>query len=379
MAAVTLPRGGFWLQHAARSAEQLVAYADELAHEPAGRPGIIMAPVNAPNTLTPLFQRARASGDAILDPNGHLIDRTHTERARNHFPWLAQDPRPGTQAAWEAWMEQGVAHQLSAALRGTGAGPSFVITPSPIVTAASGQADLYMVLDAAAAVRANHPTENLWLGLAVDRVYARENPHLTRLANAIVSSGVRGIVLRAFHGELPPATDRRYLEGLRELTHAAYAGGVELLLPHAGWLGWLAMCWGAWSFSGGMAANTWGDREPGPMTRPDEPSNPYFEPQLLRTVRWRVHLDLVTDPNYQPCPCPECTSLGTTYDGDLAKRHQIWWANEEAARLAPLALPQRKFSVGGRLDAAILFRDSLSQALRQRIDAGFLDTWRALV
>lgn len=210
-------------------------------------------------------------------------------------------------------------------------------------------------------------------------MYARENPHLTRLANSIVSSDVTGIVLRAFHGELPPATDRRYLEGLRELTHAAYAGGIELLLPNAGWLGWLALSWGAWGFSGGLAASTWGDREPAPMQRPDEPSNPYFEPQLLRTVRWRVHLDLAADPSYQRCPCPECGSLGSNYDADLATRHQLWWANEEAARLAPLARPQRQFSVAGRLDAAIVFRDGLPQALRQRVGAGFLDTWRALV
>lgn len=380
MAAVMRP--GFWLQHGNRNADDLVAYSDSLAGESGGRPGIVLAPVNAPSSLNPLFKLARSKGDAFLDPIGHCIDRDPTKTKEKHFPWLTKNPRPDSQEAWAGWMKESVAHQLSADLRGAGPGPSVLVTPSPTITAASGQDELYAVLDAAAEVRTDHDKDAtpMWLGLAVDRQHVREEPHRTRLGNAIVSAGMEGLVFRAFHTELPPVKDRRYLEGLREVTYAAYAGGIDLMLPHAGWLGWLAMTWGAWGFSGGLAGNSWGDREHGlPMTSPDEPSNPYFEPQLLKTVKWRVHEELKAAEDYEVCTCPECTAMGDTYDSDAAKRHQIWWANEEAARLVGLDRDDRATVVGGRLDAAIDFRDSHSASLQDRIQASFLDIWRDLI
>lgn len=374
-----MARAGFWLQHAANGAEELVGYGDELVNQPAGRPGVIMAPVNARSTLNPLFRQARSKGDAIVDPNGHFLDRPHTERSKRHFPWLAQQPRPNAQSVWEAWMEEAINHQLAADLCEMGPPPSFTITPSPIMTADAGAAELYMILDAAGEVRERRNSDP-WLGICVDRAYLRSNSHRIRLCNAIVSTSANGVVFRAFHNQLPPVTDRAYLEGFRELSFAASAGDVELLLPNTGWLGWLAMAWGAWGFSGGLAAASWGDREPGPMNSPDEPSNPYFEPQLMRTIRWRNHLELANSSGYEPCTCPECQVMGmTTYDANRAKRHQIWWANEEGAGLAPLNLGQRKAAVRTRLEAAVAFREGLSVSLQQRLGAGFLDTWLSLL
>lgn len=372
---------GFWLQLGSTKGADLVAYSDALAVQPGGRPGTVLAPVNVPVTLNPLFEAARLKGDAFLDPIGHCIDREPLKRAEDHFPWLAKTPRPKSQTAWEDWMKESLDHQLSTTLRGAAPAPSIVVTPSPIISAANGQEELYAVIDAAASVRAEYePADSpIWLGLAVDRTYVREDPHRTRLGNAIVAADVEGLVFRAFHSELPPVKDRRYLEGLSEITYAAYAGGIELMLPHGGWLGWLAMTWGAWGFSGGLAGASWGDREPGPMTSPDEPSNPYFEPQLLKTVKWRVHEDLKSVQGYETCSCPECEAMGTTYDADAAKRHQIWWANEEAARLVGLSRDRRVTMVSGRLNAAIAFRDSLSAGLQDRAQAGFLDTWRGLI
>jgi hypothetical protein len=337
-----------------------------------------MAPVNARATLNPLFQQARAKGDAIVDPNGHFLDRAHTARSKRHFPWLAQQPRPSETNVWEAWMEEAINHQLAIDLCGAGPTPSFTITPSPIMTADAGAAELYVILDAASDVRARRNSEP-WLGICVDRAYLRSNPHRTRLCNAVVSTSASGVVFRAFHNQLPPVTDRAYLEGLRELSFAASAGDVKLLLPNAGWLGWLAMAWGSWGFSGGLAAASWGDREPGPMNSPDEPSNPYFEPQLMRTVRWRNHLELVNSEGYEPCSCPECRIMGmNTYDASRAKRHQMWWANEEGAGLVPLSLGQRRTAVRARLEDAANFREGLPVSLQERVGAGFLDTWLSL-
>ncbi len=373
MAAVELP-GGFWLQHASNEAQDLVDFADELGSD-GSRPGVVIAPVNVPDRLDPLYRQARAAGAVIVDPNGHLLDRAHTKRARDHFPWLATTPRPDDQAGWEAWMNDALEHQRN---RPNAAPPDVLITPCPIITAAAGQDELYSVMDAAQAV-ADAADEECWLGVNVDRTYIREETHLTRLGDTLVDAAPPGVVLRAFHGELPPVTDRAYLLGLRDLVEALAENGTRVFLPQAGWLGWLAMAWGAWGFSGGMAAGTWHDREPGPMTRPDEPSEPYFEPQLLRGVRWRVRQELAGEAGYQPCDCADCAAMGDTFDLWHAKRHQMRHAHAEASRLAPANRSMRAGAVSARLDQAITFRDDLRRALRRRVGAEFLDRWRDFV
>lgn len=139
------------------------------------------------------------------------------------------------------------------------------------------------------------------------------------------------------------------------------------------------MAWGAWGFAGGMAASTWVDRKPGPMNRPERPSEPYYEHQLLRTVPWRVHEQFVNEPAYQACTCAGCTQMGTTHDASLAKRHQIRHANDEAFALTSLPAPQRRAHVRARLDQAIAFRDTLQDPLYSRVGGDFLDRWRDLV
>lgn len=378
--AVSPIRGGFWLQHAGREADQLVAFADELAQTPAGRPGLSLGPVNVPNTLNRLFERARNAGVAIVDPHGHLLDDPEpTRRAQEHFPWLVPAPRPSTQADWEQWMQAALNHQLSADLRGSASAPSFVMTASPFMTASNGNRELYAVLDAAVTVASRQSPGSCWLCVSVDRTYVREEPHLTRLLNAMLATGGTNFVFRASQSQLPPVEDLRYLQGLREVVQMCEANGLRVYLPNSGWLGWLAMAWGAWGFSGGMAAGTWNDRVKTPMSRPEQPSLPYFEAQLMRSLRWRVHEALVHEPTYQACTCPDCVQMGANHDLMLAKRHQIRNAHNEGAALANMALPQRRASVANRLDAAIAFRDGLSRQTRLRVEAEFLDRWRALV
>ncbi|EID09683.1 hypothetical protein [Mycolicibacterium phlei] len=115
----------FWLEYGSREAQPLVDFADELAATPAGRPGICFGPLSVPTTLERLYRQARLSGAAIIDPHGYLLDRPPpTKRAREHFPWLAQTPRPTTQPEWEQWMQQGIDHQLSPRLCGDEVSPS---------------------------------------------------------------------------------------------------------------------------------------------------------------------------------------------------------------------------------------------------------------
>ena len=126
-------------------------------------------------------------------------------------------------------------------------------------------------------------------------------------------------------------TDGAYLAGVREVVDMCAANGLRIFLPSCGWLGWLAMGWGAWGFSGGMAAGSWVDRVPSPMTPPQQRPLPYFEPQLLRSVPWRVHQQLTNEADYQPCTCPDCAQMGTSHDLMLAKRHQIRHVADETA------------------------------------------------
>ncbi|WP_304113641.1 hypothetical protein [Mycolicibacterium bacteremicum] len=368
----------FWLEYGSNEARPLVAFADELAITPAGRPGICFGPLNAPTTmLEPLYRQARANGEAIVEPHGYLLDREpHTARSRNHYPWLAETPRPDTQAEWERWMQRGLDHQLSERLCGNVGPPSFIITPSPMLDAVRAD-ELNTVLDAATSVRSRVAGHDCWLGVTVDRAYLREDRHLTRLLNAVLQTGADGIVFRAPHLQLPPVDDRLYLDGLREVVETCAANGIRAFFPSSGWLGWLAMGWGAWGFSAGMAAGSWVDRIPGPMTRPPQPSLPYFEPQLLRAVPWRIHEQLVSESGYEPCSCVECVQMGGSYDLALAKRHQIRHASEETAALTAVPVTDRGRVVANRIDEAISFRDGLSAVAAARIPTNHLDRWRA--
>lgn len=369
----------FWLEYGNKEALQLVAFADDLAQTPAGRPGICFGPLTGHPKLERLYRQARVRGDAVVDPHGYLLDRKHTKRSRDHFPWLALTPRPETQPAWEQWMQQGLDHQTSARLCGDAGAPSFVITPSPIMEPSRGP-ELNAVLDAATAVRGRVPAESdCWLGVTVDRTYLREEQQLTRLLNAMIQTGADGFVFRSQHTQLAPVDDRLYLEGLREVVETCADNQIRIFLPSSGWLGWLAMGWGAWGFSGGMAAGSWVDKLPGPMNKPQEPRLPYFESQLLRDVPWRYHQQLVGEPGYESCTCPDCVQMGDSYDLALAKRHQIRHASQETAPLTAVAVADRRQLVADRLDTAIAFRDNLSPVLTTRIPTSHLDRWRRLM
>lgn len=374
-------QGGYWLQHTRNEADALVAFADVLVPTPAGRPGVVLTPVNNPTTLQGLYERARSRGEAFLDPCGFFIDLRDPSRYRQRdFPWLdATYPRPTTTAEWRTWMRLSLDHQLSPALHGTAPPPSILVTPSPQLTAAAPAQELYSVLDAALDERdATAGGHECWIGVVVDRDFLRTESHLTRLANAVVSLDVPGILLRFFQTELAPVSDRRGLEGLREVVSACAANDIAVLLPNAGWAGWLAMGWGAVGFSGGFPKSSWFDRTPSGMANVPR-RDAIFEPQLLRHVRWTEHEELIRQPGYLPCWCDSCQAMAGSWDADEAKRHQIRVANEHGATLRALSdTHDRRRAIRAQLDDAIAFRDSLPTLLRERVLAGFLDTWRAL-
>lgn len=374
-------QGGYWLQHTRNDADSLVRFADVLAPTPAGRPGVVLTPANSASSLRALYEHARGGGEAFLDPCGHFRDQKPASRFRQRdFPWLdATYARPTTTGEWRSWMRLSLDHQLSAGLHGVASPPSIIVTPSPQLDATAHPQELYSVLDAALDERdATAGGHQCWIGVVVDREFLRTESHLTRLANSLVSIDVPGIVVRCFQGELAPLSDRRLLEGLREVVSACAANGIAVLLPNGGWAGWLAMSWGAHGFSGGFTKGSWFDRTPGPLTNVPR-YEAIFEPQLLRHVRWEVHEELAQQPGYSPCWCDSCRTMAGTWDAEEAKKHQIRVANENGASLRALAEPDRAAAVRAQLDEGIAFRDSLPTHLRNRARASFLDTWRALV
>jgi hypothetical protein len=365
---------GLWFQHGATRGDELVAFLASIS-TPGQQPGLLASPVNAPATLRRIYQRARALGPVAFDPCGHLADRPHTKRSRDHFPWLAASPRPSTRDEWRDWIRSGLDHQL--ALGGSVGLPDFLVTPSPILAAAAGAPELYSFLDAVSDVQPEYQTLPLWLGITTDRAYLRVESSMIRLLDQLVDFSAPGILVRAFHDELAPVQDQAYLRGLKELVEACASNGTPIILANSGWLGWLALGWGATGFSAGLAAGTWVDREPSPMSRPAAPANYYFEAQLMRTVPWRVHEALARRSDYQACACAECVAMAGSYSSDLAAQHQLRQGNEESAALIGLSVPNRRARMLTRLTNAIAYRDGLTATLQTDVKARFLDRWRA--
>ncbi|MEJ7786052.1 MAG: hypothetical protein WKF96_14700 [Solirubrobacteraceae bacterium] len=377
---MTAARGGFWLQATTQKADEVVAFAATLASSPAGRPGVSLGPLYTPATLNGLFQLARGGGDAILDAHGHLVDRKFSQQRADRYPWLAEDRRPATQAEWETWMLRSLEHQASPALSGNGSAPSFLMTPSPMLTPVGGVSELHAVLDAAQVARTKVPAgSECWMSVTVDREYVTSIPHHTALLNALLATKPEAVIFRATHNQLPPVAVAHYLSGLREVVQALAGNGIDVFLPYTGWLGWMAMGWGAWGFSAGWSNGSWADRAPAAGgNTPVVPPNYFYEAQVLRPVRWAVHQELSTRSDYTACSCPEYLTMGGQYDKDLAQRHQLRAVNEAAAELMAFAAGGRRILVQTRIAEAVAYRNALPGMLGSRADAGFLDAWAAV-
>lgn len=369
---------GFWLQVTSQRVGEVLALADDLASGPGARPGVSFGPLGAPTSLGKAFRKARVKGDAILEAHGHLLDSEYRKRREQHFPWLEVQPRPSGKVEWATWMKRSLKHQMGSPLVGSGAAPSFLTTPSPVIKPADKHAELLEVLDASETVRADSEIKGeCWTGVTVSRDYVTNEKHRTALLNAVLASNPSGVVFRARHTELPPVRIADYLAGFKEAVTGLAGHGTPVYLPETGLLGWMAMGWGAWGFSAGLTSGSWADREPTPMNRPAAPPNYIYEPQLLRPVRWVDHLDLIEQSGYDSCECPDCKKMDGKYSRDLAQRHQLRAAHV-AATFSNSSIGQRQAGIRARIDEAIDFRDELPAPLRSRVEAGFLDAWKVV-
>jgi hypothetical protein len=369
---------GFWLQYASQNADDLVGLADELAAD-GYRPGVVFAPVGNPTRLTRLYGEA-SKGEAFLDPSGFLLDRGTAPQRAGNFPWLDSSyGRPNDLAGWTTWMETSLAHQFSAVHLDGADEPTILVTPSPQLMASTGTAELYTIIDAATAARdSTADRRECWLGVVLDRDYLRNEARLTELADAVVTADFPGVVVRCFQTELTPISDRRLLDGLRELVEGCAGAEIEIFLPNSGWVGWLAGAWGGTGYSGGLSKGSWFDRMPTPMRNPGRRDS-IFERQLLRHVPLTLHAQLTDEDSYEDCPCVSCANMAPGFDAVEAKVHQIRVAHAWSDTHRRTNTIGQRRAIRAQIDTAIDFRDALPRPLRDRADAGFLDTWRSLV
>ena len=377
---------GFWLQLSSTHRDELLTLRNEWANSDQGAPGVVLAPVT---TGPRLVETARACEDnkVFLDPCGYLFDRRPTERSRNHFPWLvgsaddngedgqAHFQRPRTVDEWVGWMRMSIEHDIDL-FNDAAREPSLLVSPCPLIESMVAHHELASVADAFRDLRSEY--SDLAPSFCVGPEFTRTEEGVTRLANTIIGLQPRAILLRCFQTLLPPIGDRRYLEGLREIVRACASNDIAVLLPNSGWVGWLAMGWGAHVYSGGATQSSWFDRVPTPMNRPPQVDRIHDAPLMTRR-EFDLGPDLEAVDGYEPCNCISCEEMNGVFNEQLAKMHQLRAARSESLAVEDLQqLNARHLLIKGRLAEADQLWRSLPRHLRQGIPGDHLDLWQEL-
>lgn len=393
---------GFWLQLSATHRGELLALRDEWATSDSGAPGVVLAPVTAPERL---LEVARACEDnrVFLDPCGYLIDRRPTQRSRRHFPWLVgtvgdnggegpsgryldqmldldggeqpQFQRPRTLDEWVTWMRTSIEHDrmlFESARRK----PSLLVSPCPLIGSMVDHHELTSVAEAFRELNGEY--SDLAPSFCVGPEFSRTEEGVTRLANTIVGLQPSAVLLRCFQTELPPIGDRQYLEGLREIVKACTSNDIAVLLPNSGWVGWLAMGWGAQAFSCGATQSSWYDRPPTPMNQPPQVDRIY-DTALMTRREFDLGPDLEAVDGYESCDCISCEEMNGVFSEQLARTHQLRVARSESLAVEELRQSNaRHLLIKGRLAEADQLWQSLPTHLRQDIPGAHLGLWQEL-
>ena len=317
---------GFWLQLSAWHRDEVFALRREWAQSHEGAPGVVLAPVT---TRENLVDTARACEDerVFLDPCGYLFDRAPTARSRRHFPWLVgpagvvgedepdggpfeeveevgaadgeestRSRRPETVDEWVAWMRGSIEHDV-ALFESAEREPSLLVSPCPLIESMVAEHELTLVADAFRHLASEYP--GLAPSFCVGPEFTRTEAGVTRLANTLIGLQPRAVLLRCFQTALPPIGDRLYLEGLREIVRACASNDIAVLLPNSGWVGWLALGWGAHAYSGGATQSSWYDRAPTPMNRPPRVDR-IHDAQLMTRREFDLGSALEAVDDYEP-------------------------------------------------------------------------------
>jgi len=368
-------------------------------------PGVVLAPVTTPGNL---IATADACEDerVFLDPCGFLFDRPPTKRSRRYFPWLvdpARDvgeddpdddpddeapelfeavedesacfPRPETIDDWVAWMRASIDFAVGL-FESAGRKPSLLVSPCLFIESMVAEHELTLVANAFRQLEGEYP--NLAPSFCVGPEFTRTEVGVTRLANTLVDLEPSAVLLRCFQRDLPPIGDRRYLAGLREIVGACVSNGIAVLLPNSGWVGWLAMAWGAHAYSGGVAQSSWYDRVPTGMGQRPRVDRIHDAPLITRR-EFDLGPELEAVDGYEPCDCASCTRMGGIFSEPLARTHQMRVARRESLAVDDLwELRARRLLIKGRLAEADQLWHSLPARLQQSIEGDHLGVWNDL-
>ena len=396
---------GFWLQLSAHYRDEVLALRREWAQSREGAPGVVLAPVT---TRDKLVDTARACEDerVFLDPCGYLLDRAPTDRSRRHFPWLVgpadgvgedeqgggpsdeveevaeadgdestRSQRPETVDEWVAWMRESIEHDVSL-FESAGREPSLLVSPCPLIGSIVAADELTSVADAFRHLASEYP--GLAPSFCVGPEFTRTEAGVTRLANTLVGLQPSAVLLRCFQTALPPIRDRLHLEGLREIVRACESNGIAVLLPNSGWVGWLALGWGAHAYSGGATQSSWYDRAPTPMNRPPGVDR-IHDARLMTRREFDLGSALEAVEDYEPCGCASCEEMGGVFSESLARTHQLRVARRESLAANDLQQPNAlRWMIKGRLTEADQLWRSLPARLGQSIDGRHLGLWADL-
>ena len=251
------------------------------------------------------------------------------------------------------------------------------MSPCPLIESMVNDDELALVADAFRDLRSEH--SNLAPSFCVGSEFTRTEEGVTRLANTIIglqpSSGIASVLSNICFHRLKTA---RYLEGLREIVRACALNDIAVLLPNSGWVGWLAMGWGAYAYSGGATQSSWYDRVPTPMNPPPRVDRIHDAPLMTRR-EFDLGPSLEAVDGYEPCNCISCEEMGGAFDARLAWIHQLRAARSESLAVEGLQqLDERRLRIRNRLVEADQLWRSLPTYLRQSIPGDHLGMWQGL-
>ncbi len=310
----------------------------------------------------------------LADPGATRYGRDTIQR-KDAAPWI-QRRAPKDDYDWTALIDEALAAQRALSA------PAHII-PSVTLTQTDWPDGVQVALDAARRAAKQRPQGDpeAFVRVTVDDPWITDARFRRTLLNQVTDLPEDlEVALHVRWSRSAALGDEACVANLRTVVEALAGDGRRVLMVEAGALGWLAIGWGAWGFTAGLAQSTWLRsteqirRSKGqPATRVEW----YFEPRLLHRVRRATHQRLAGRSDYQPCSCAFCQRLvpggAGTWDLDLAAQHALYSLAALTDQVAAPRLADRHARVLAAVRDAQAYADNLG--LRGEPRPAHLQAW----